>query len=116
MVERCGLGVLLAVHRAGVGVLEHVQALGVGRHDPVLDAVVNHLDEVAGAVGSAVQIALLVHGRLALAAWRALRGVDPGGDGREDRLQVGEHLVLGADHQAEAALEAEDAAARADVD
>ena len=35
----------------GVGVVQDVQALGVGGHDAVLDAVVNHLHEVPGAVG-----------------------------------------------------------------
>jgi hypothetical protein len=38
-----------------------------------------------------------------------------GRDGREDRIEVGDDLVLAADHQAEAALEAENAAGRADV-
>ena len=59
MVERRRLGVGLALDLAGVGVLEDVEALGVGGHHPVLDPVVDHLHEVAGAVGAAVQVAVL---------------------------------------------------------
>src|SRR5438876_679017 len=53
-----GFCVGVAMGFAGVGVLENVQALRVGRHQTVLDAVVNHLDEMAGAGGAAVKIAL----------------------------------------------------------
>ena len=49
---------------AGVGMIKDVQALRVGRHDAVLDSVVDHLDEVARAARSAMQVALL--GRAAL--------------------------------------------------
>ena len=57
--ERRRLGVHLAALRlADVGVLQDVEPLGVGRHQPVLDAVVDHLDEVAGTVRPAVEIAL----------------------------------------------------------
>ena len=102
---------------AGVGVLEDVQALGVGGHEPVLDAVVDHLDEVPGAVGAAVQVAVLGVGR-GSPVRPGVRGAAPTpgaiaakiGSSRVDRV------VLAADHQAVAALEAPDAAAGADVD
>ena len=51
--------------------VEDVEALGVGRHHAVLDAVMDHLDEVTGAHRSAVQIALLGLVRLAFAAGSA---------------------------------------------
>ena len=63
LVERRRLGVGLALDLAGVGVLEDVEALGVGGHDPVLDPVVDHLHEVAGAVRAAVQVAVLGRAR-----------------------------------------------------
>ena len=44
---------------ADPGVLEDVEPLGVGGHQAVLDAVVDHLDEVPRAAGPAVQVALL---------------------------------------------------------
>ena len=61
-----------------VGVLQDVQALGVGGHEAVLDAVVDHLHEVAGAVRAAVQVALLGGARSPLAARRARRASTPG--------------------------------------
>ena len=53
---------------------------------------------------------------LAGAAGRALGRVEPGREGGEERREPRDGLVLAADHQAEAALEAEDAAARPHVD
>ena len=49
----------LAALLADVGVLDDVEALGVGGHEAVLDAVVDHLDEVARARRAAVQVAVL---------------------------------------------------------
>ena len=85
--ERRGLGVLAAlVIQADVGVLEDVEAFRVGGHQAVLDAVVDHLHEVAGAVAAAVQIALrrravrgaLGRRRAACRPGPALRKSDPG--------------------------------------
>ena len=59
LAQRRDLGARLRLLRAGVGVVQDVQALGVGGHDPVLDAVVDHLHEVAGAGRAAVQVAVL---------------------------------------------------------
>src|SRR3954451_18151757 len=39
--------------------MQHVHAFGVGCHDAVLDAVVDHLDEVTRAGWSAVQVTFL---------------------------------------------------------
>ena len=44
---------------ADIGGLENRQPFGIGRHHAVFDAVVHHLDEMAGAVRPAMQIALL---------------------------------------------------------
>ena len=65
------LGVDLVVLLADVGGAQDAQSLGVGGHDAVLDAVVDHLDEVAGAVRPAVQIALLGGAADLLASRRA---------------------------------------------
>ena len=59
VLERCGLGVHLSLALARIGVLDDVQALGVRGHEPVLDAVVDHLHEVAGAVRAAVVVPVL---------------------------------------------------------
>ena len=116
MVERRGLGVLVALAQAGIGAVEDVEPLGERGHHPVLDPVVHHLHEVPGARLPAVEVAPLLRRRLARAAGRALRGVDARGERGEDRLERGERVVGAADHEAEAAIEAEHAAARAAVE
>ena len=68
MRERRRLGVVALRAPARVGVAQEVEALGVGRHQPVLDAVVHHLDEVPRAVGSAVEEAALAAARRAVAS------------------------------------------------
>ena len=94
-----------------VGAVQDAQAFGIGGHDAVLDSVVNHLDEMAGAVRSAVEIALLggaAHGRPTRSA-REVAGArcQP----QEDRIEVSDHRLLASDHQAIAALQPPDAAA-----
>src|SRR5215218_2182445 len=111
VVERRRLGVGLALDLAGVGVLEDVQALGISGHQPVLDAVVDHLHEVAGPVRAAVEVALLRRRDVPAAARRALGRLDPRRQAGEDRVEPLHCLVGTADHQAVAALEPEDAAA-----
>ena len=76
-----------------------LEALGVGLHEAVLDAVVDHLDEVPGAGRTAVQPAVV--GRR-----------EVGQRGREVR----DRLVGAADHEAVADLVAPDAARGARVD
>ena len=101
---------------ADVGVRDDVEALGVRGHQPVLDPVVHHLHEVARAVRPAVVVAVLGRARLPGATGGARRRVDPRRDRGEDRAEPLDDLRLAADHQAEAAVEAPDAAARAAVD
>ena len=114
--QRRGLGVDVALLLADVGVLQDVEPLGVRGHEPVLDAVVHHLDEVAGAGRTAVQIALLGGAGLARPSGGARRGVAAGRQRREDRVEPLDRFGLAADHQAVAALEPPHAAAGADVD
>ena len=86
--QRRGLGVGGLRARADVGVVQDVEPLGVRGHERVLDAVVHHLHEVAGAGGSAVQVAHLLGRGIAGAAGRALgRGLDARARarGRSDR-------------------------------
>jgi hypothetical protein len=56
------LGAGLRFLRADVGMLEDVETFGVGGHQAVLDAVVDHFDEVSGAGRAAVQIPALRRG------------------------------------------------------
>ena len=57
--QRRRFGIDDAGFLADVGGFEDAQPLGIGRHHAVFDAVMHHLDEMAGAVRSAMQIALL---------------------------------------------------------
>ena len=54
----------------GVGVAQNVETLGIGLHQAVFDAVVDHLDEVSGAAGPGVHVALLDAADRALAPGR----------------------------------------------
>ena len=81
-----------------LGVLHDLEALGVRLHEPVLDAVVNHLHEVAGAGRADVRVPV----------FRRERG--------EDRLEPLHRLVVAADHQAEADLQTPDPAGDPGVD
>ena len=102
---------------ADLGAVQDVQSLGVRGHDPVLDPVVDHLHEMAGAVGTAVEVTPFSDGLgVPVATWRPRRGVDSRGERREYRIEALDDIVLAADHQAEAALQPEHAAAGADVD
>ena len=81
-----------------LGVVHDLEALGIRLHQPVLDAVVNHLHEVARTRRADVRIPLFRSERL------------------EDRLEPPHRLVVAADHQAKADLQPPDAAGDARVD
>ena len=79
MRERRRLGVVAAARGVPASAWRRMfEALGVGRHQPVLDPVVHHLDEVPGAVRAAVQEAALAAARRAVAAGCARRRVRRG--------------------------------------
>ena len=63
-----------------------------------------------------MQVTLLLRRQLAGAARGTLDLADPGGDGLQDRVDDLDRFLVTAHHQAVAALQAEDAAAGADVD
>src|SRR3954453_6323451 len=84
--------------------VEEPEALRVGLHHPVLDAVVHHLDVVAGA------------GRAHVAPARAVLLVGRRREHVEERRQALDRGVGPADHHAVADLQAPDAAGGPDVD
>src|SRR5205823_179327 len=99
-----------------IRVAENVESLRVGLHEAVLDAVVDHLDEVAGAGGTAVEIALFCRALHLFAAGRARDVAAAGSEDTKDRIQPFHRGLLTADHQAVSALETPDASARADIE
>src|SRR5262245_41441559 len=113
--QRCRLRVDLMRPFADVGIAEDAHAFGVSGHDAVFDAVVDHLDEVAGAGGAAMKVSVLRGAADLVTAWRARNIADAGSEGLEDRVEPPHGRFGTADHEAIAAFEAPDATARADV-
>src|SRR5262245_31014312 len=101
---------------ACVRTAQHAKSFGVGSHDSVLDAVVDHLHEVTGAVRSAVKVAALGRAAELLAPGRAFDVARAGCQGGENRIEALHDVALAADHHAVAALQAEHAAAGSYVD
>src|SRR5450756_2627533 len=114
--QRRRFGIRIAQALTGVGVAQDVQPFGISRHEAILNAVVDHLYEVARAGRAAMQISVLDGTRSTLLAWGARRCRDPGRDALENRVQVLDDPVLSADHQTVAALQPEHPAAGAAID
>ena len=109
--EFLGLG-----HLGGGAAAQDVEAFGDGLHHAVFDAVVDHLDKVAGADRPGVQIPLL-HPLIAPVAAGCQRDAAlAGGERGEDRVQMLERLARAADHQAVATLQPPHAAGGAAVE
>src|SRR5271156_1044102 len=114
MAQRRGLGIHRMSLLADIGVAQDVHPFGIGGHDSVFHSVVNHLHEMAGAVGAAMQVAILGGAVLDFFATRgALDGlvIAARGERRENRIEMLHYAILAADHLTVAALEPEDAAA-----
>ena len=114
--QRSCLGVLRPVGGTDVCLVQDVETLGEGRHHAVLDPVVDHLDEVAGAGRPAVQPAQLGRDRVALVDGRADDLARTWREVGEDRCHFGDRIGRSADHQRVAAVESEHATAGTDVD
>src|SRR5690242_10677140 len=107
---------MLRRQRLYVGVLQDIESFGIGLHQPVFDAIVNHLDEMSRAHRPGMEITLL-DARVAALASRGARNVaEPGRKRREDRVQAIDYLLVAADHHAIAALKSPDPARGADID
>src|SRR6202012_4662771 len=98
--QRGGLGVDLVLVLAHVGVLDDRQALGDRGHHAVLDAVVDHLDEVPGPGRPAVQVALVGRALAVVQARGGRHHAFARGDGLPDRGQQLHQLVVAPAHQA----------------
>ena len=92
------------------------ETLGIGGHDAVLNAVVHHLDEVAGAARPAMQIALFGGAAYFFASGGAGNVADAWCDGFENRIKVFDGRGGAADHEAVASFQTPDTAAGAHVD
>ena len=95
---------------------QDVEALGIGLHEAVLDAVVDHLHEMAGAARAGMDVALLRPWVAVLASRRARDFADARRERAEDRVEPIDGLLVAADHHAVAALQPPYAAGCADID
>src|SRR5262249_38901732 len=94
---------------------QHAQPLGVGGHDAVLDAVVYHFDEVAGAIWPAMQITLLGAATNFFTPRRAWDVTHAWGQTGKDGIEVLDHRLFAANHHAVASLQTPDATTRSHV-
>src|ERR1039457_3088622 len=101
---------------AGVGVAKIVHPFCISRHQAILDAVVDHLDEVARASRAAMQISVFCSTGITFLAGSPLRTLPPGRNAPKNRGQGFYDLFLSTDHQTEAAFLPEHPAAGATID
>src|SRR5665213_3408736 len=101
---------------ANVGAPQNVQPFGIRLHEAIFDAVVNHLDEMAGAGSPAIKIAFLSRAGRLFAPRRARDIAASRRKRLEDRIQVVDRLGLTSNHQAETTLETPYATAGPDVE
>src|SRR6185369_16906423 len=112
----CRLGINSLFLLADIRRVQHTHTLSVRGHDSVLDSVVDHLHEMAGAVRTTMEIAL-IGSSCALSSSRRRRDItDSRREGREDWIEMSNHLRLAANHHAVASLQPPHTATRANVD
>src|ERR1019366_6635008 len=97
-------------------VAKDIEALGISLHQSVLDAVMHHLDEVAGAGRTGMNVAAFGTGIAFRAARRTRNIAQPRSECCEDRVEAIHCLLRAAYHHAVAAIYPPDAARRATVD
>src|SRR5262249_49812397 len=109
-VGQVGIKTRVIGQRLTVCIFQYIETFGECLHRAVFDAVVDHLDEMAGAARAAMKIAELRALVAAIAARRARHIAEP----RTERLAWGIEPINGgfrpANHHAVAALEAPEAA------
>src|SRR4029077_7713428 len=85
--QRRSLGIHRTLTLPGVSGFQNADTLGVSGHDSVFDAVMDHFDEVPGAVRATMQVTLLCRAPEFLAARRARHVADARREGGKDRIQ-----------------------------
>ena len=111
--KRRSLGIHLTLTVSG---FQNAYTLGVSGHDPVFDAVMDHFNEVPGAVRSTMQVTLFSRAPEFLAARRAQHVADARRKRGKDRIQALNYLLITTSRHTVATLQAPDAAARPDID
>ena len=114
--QRRGFGIDRRGFLSNVGGVENIKSFRIRSHHAVFDAVMHHFDEMPGAIGPAVQIALFGGAVNFFATRRAFYVAAPRRQRREQRIEVLHDIGVAADHHAIAAFQPPNAAAGADVD
>src|SRR6266852_5044378 len=113
--QRRSLGIDLLLMFANVCMMQDVQALSVGGHDAVFNTIMDHFDEVTSTIRPTVQVPLLSSSTNLFSSRCARDCIDARSQGREDRVEVLDDILLTANHQAVTALETPDASTRSSV-
>ncbi len=110
--ERCGFGIDGTSCLAHVGTTQNAKPLGVCRHKAILDSIVDHLYKMSGAVGTAVQIAMLGSATDRIAPRCSRRAGNAWRECRERRVKALHDVFFPANHHAVAAFKTPYTAAR----
>src|ERR1043166_1256563 len=100
---------------AYVGSAKNAESLRIRRHDAVLDPIVNHLNEMAGAVRPAMQVTLLGSTLSFFTSGCGRNIAGARSQRRKDWVEVLDDALLAADHHAVPSLEPPNTAARSHV-
>src|SRR2546422_2300971 len=98
--QRRGLGVNSMFFLADISGTQNAESLSVSGHDSVLDSVVYHLHEMAGAIWTAVQVPLFGGPIRLLASGRTRYAAHAWGQRREEWVESFDHIAFTADHHA----------------
>src|ERR1700746_33786 len=114
--KRCCLGVDHVQLLSNVRRAQNAKPLRICSHQPVLDAVVDHFDEMTRPTWSAMQVAGFGGAGRDLFSTRRTRDISGArGKGSKDRIEALNRRFRPSDHHAVAALTDPDAAAGANV-
>ena len=110
------LGIYFAFTLACVSAFQNTDTFRIGGHDSILDPVMDHLHEMAGAVRPAMQVTLFGSAAKLVAAGSARHLPRPRREGGENRIETPNYLCVAANHHAITTVQAPNAAAGSDID
>src|SRR5262245_42040333 len=93
-----GFGIDCMLLLACIGISQDPQSLSIGRHHSVLDPVVDHLDEMTGAVRTAMQVTHLSRPTDLFASRRANNLATAWGQSRENGIKPSDGFGFSTNH------------------
>src|SRR5205823_13248533 len=110
------LGIYFAFTLACVSAFQDADTFCIRGHDSILDPVMDHLHEMAGAVRSAMQVTLFGRSAKFVAAGGARRLATARRQRGTSGIETLNYLCVAANHHAITTFQAPDAAAGSDID